>query len=135
MALSSALYNPDCLSVKAGHSIRSRDTNAALNIALAGASQVLTSSRLPPFRRNFQPTMYTSPSTLASSSSSVRPPMPREPSSVEGFIASKCLLICGYFGPERCTSPNLPQVPLLSKRTLLGYATHAISFSSALAHP
>ncbi|KAI8347574.1 hypothetical protein B0O80DRAFT_371519, partial [Mortierella sp. GBAus27b] len=49
--------NPDCISVKAGYSVKPRDTNAAMNIALAGASQLLTSSRLPPFRRSFQPTI------------------------------------------------------------------------------
>ncbi|KAK3815084.1 MAG: hypothetical protein J3Q66DRAFT_343783 [Benniella sp.] len=46
--------NPDCESVRRGHTIRARDTNSAAAIAIAGASTILhpEKKRLPPFSRD-----------------------------------------------------------------------------------
>jgi len=43
--------NPDCVSVKAGYGTRSRDANAATNIAIAGTSEAM-GARLQPFNRH-----------------------------------------------------------------------------------
>ena len=61
-----ACGNPDCISFKCGYSHRARDSNAALNIALAGHSLLTSSTRQPlnPFnpktRRRLQPLHNTS---------------------------------------------------------------------------
>ncbi|CAO3572960.1 unnamed protein product [Mortierella alpina] len=51
-------YNPDCVSVVCGYVIKLHDPHAAVNIALAGASPHLDSSRcaLPPYTRSFRRT-------------------------------------------------------------------------------
>ena len=59
--------NPDCESVRRGHTIRARDTNSAAAIAIAGASTILhpEKKRLPPFSRDLPlPTTTTSSTTL-----------------------------------------------------------------------
>lgn len=47
--------NPLCVSVLEGHTIKSRDHNAALCIALAGGSTVLDHTTLEPFARSIRP--------------------------------------------------------------------------------
>jgi hypothetical protein len=64
--------NPGCPSFKCGYTIKPRDPHAAVCIAIAGASNLLSSPRttLPPFSRAFRPvTMNASPSALESFSS------------------------------------------------------------------
>ncbi|KAF9536698.1 hypothetical protein BGW38_010136, partial [Lunasporangiospora selenospora] len=51
--------NPHCESVKAGHTIKSRDLNAAICIAIAGGSAVLQHSTLKPFSPIFRPSINT----------------------------------------------------------------------------
>ncbi|KAK3821191.1 MAG: hypothetical protein J3Q66DRAFT_280018 [Benniella sp.] len=46
--------NPDCPSFLQGRSIKPRDVNAAMNIAMAGASTLLHNRELPPFSRSAQ---------------------------------------------------------------------------------
>ncbi|KAG0379404.1 hypothetical protein BGX24_000569 [Mortierella sp. AD032] len=49
--------NPDCESVRTGYARRGRDSNACVNIALAGFTTVLSDDRqpLPPYRRSTRP--------------------------------------------------------------------------------
>jgi len=73
--------NPACASFKCGYTIKPRDTHASVCIAIAGASNLLSSARatLPPFSRAPRPaiTMKPSPSVLEEStpSSSRYPPL------------------------------------------------------------
>ncbi|KAF9123262.1 hypothetical protein BGX30_001536 [Mortierella sp. GBA39] len=49
--------NPDCESVRTGYARRSRDSNACVNIALAGFTIIMSNNRqsLPPYRRSTRP--------------------------------------------------------------------------------
>jgi hypothetical protein len=49
--------NPDCSSFQAGYCRRGRDTNACINIAIAGFSQLTSKNRqtLPPYQRLLRP--------------------------------------------------------------------------------
>jgi hypothetical protein len=53
--------NPECSSFKAGYTIKPRDSQAALCIAIAGASCLLNPCRdtLPPFSKTIRPTIIT----------------------------------------------------------------------------
>ncbi|KAI8346124.1 hypothetical protein B0O80DRAFT_393124 [Mortierella sp. GBAus27b] len=56
--------NSRCESWRAGHTIMSRDKNAALCMAIAGGSTVLLNTTLKPFARSFRPPINTSQQTL-----------------------------------------------------------------------
>ncbi|KAG9070753.1 hypothetical protein KI688_008293 [Linnemannia hyalina] len=49
--------NPNCESVRAGYARRGRDSNACVNIALAGFTTIMSDNRqpLPPYRRSTRP--------------------------------------------------------------------------------
>ena len=64
--------NPACVSFKCSYTIKPRDAHASVCIAIAGASNLLSSPRatLPPFSRASRPTMKTRPFVLEESTPS-----------------------------------------------------------------
>lgn len=75
--------NPKCISYRCGYTIRGRDANAAMNIAISGYSQLTSADRstLPPFsttgRPWSQPLSSTGSSTTGNNLPSASDAMPR----------------------------------------------------------